>query len=254
MKPSYILLSAVLSISTVCGSALAGEVNFVPTGDSNAGVLKGEAPITMLGTIPLRNGTVILNDKVAVVKAAGDFSDTPRSVLAGSVLRTEANHADSTLTGIVVFLMGEWIRQIDDFSTPDVIFRNDGQIRGRIIGRDGDNLVLQSADGGKREIPLATMLYIRSPRVFVFNIKTKGAVAMEKDTPFNGSVLHATFRPTGSPRAISLSSVVPRPVEDDGLSPSNSSLSPAQLFEQDELPTATPANTRQKYVPNWLPQ
>jgi hypothetical protein len=253
MKPSYILCGALLSMSLSCGNVLAGDVSFVPIGDSNAGILKGEAPISMLGTIPLRNGTVVLNDKVAVVKAAGDFSDTARTVLAGSVLRTEANHSDQTLTGIVVFLMGEWIRQIDDFSTPDVIFRNDGQIRGRIIGRDGDNLVLQSANGTKREIPLATMLYIRSPRVFVFNLKTKGATAMEKDTPFNGTVLHATFRPTGSPRAISLSSVVPHPVEDDGAS-SNSALSPAQLFEQDELPTAAPGNSRQKYVPNWLPQ
>ena len=252
---SIVVLSSLLAVP-----ALAAEVSFTPLGDANAGSLKGEAPLTVLGALPLKNGSALINDKVVAIKTAGDFSETPRTVLAGSVLRTEAisTGLNSSLTGLVVFLMGEWLQQVDDPAAPDVIFRNDGQVRGRIIGREGDRLVLQMPDGSCRQLPLSTMLYIRSPRVFVFSIQAKSKAAVEKDSPFSAEVVSATFRPTATPRSVSLGSVVPHSQEEEssslGLSPlSPVRMSPAQLFDQDELPGAAKGN-RFLGPPSWVPQ
>ncbi|MBY0547140.1 MAG: hypothetical protein K2W95_07590 [Candidatus Obscuribacterales bacterium] len=237
----------------------AGEVSFVPSGDSNAGTLRGDAPLPLLGGLPLRNGTVVINDKVVSIKCAPDeFSETPRTVLAGSVLRTEStvNGANSSMTGLVVFLMGEWMQHLDDPNAPDVLFRNEGQVRGKIIGRDGDNVIVQTAEGAEKRVALSTVLYIRSPRVFVFTIQAKNKGPVEKDTPFNAVSVSSTFRPTSTPRSVSLSSVVPRKPGEEELSSGKpaSAMSPSELFEQDELPAATPMPRFTNGPPAWIPQ
>ncbi len=251
MKTLRFLAAATLLLSN-CSFCSASELSFVPNGDSNAGVVKGEVPLSFLGAVPLRGGSVVLNDKVVSVKAIPEYGDSLRTVLAGSVLRAEAttSGANTSITGIVIFLMGEWMRHIDDESQVDVIFKSDGQIRGRIIGREGDALVVQLADGTRRQVPLATMLYLRSPRVFVFTMKGSGKSTMDKDSGLIADISSANFRTTSTPRAVSLSSVVPRPQE---ASSGNGGLSPSQLFEQDELPGLKPA-AKQPYVPSWIPQ
>lgn len=237
----------------------AGEVSFTPIGDANAGTLKGEAPLPLLGGLPLRHGTVVINDKVVSIKCAPEeFSETPRTVLAGSVLRAESTSSgpNSSMTGLAVFLMGEWMQHLDDSNVPDVLFRNEGQVRGRIIGRDGDNVIVQTAEGTERKVPLSTVLYIRSPRVFVFTIQAKNKGAVEKDTPFSAVSVSSTFRPTSTPRSVSLSSVVPKKPGEEGdlAGKSNSNLSPSDLFEQDELPAATPMPRFTNGPPSWIPQ
>lgn len=235
----------------------AGEVSFVPIGDANAGTLRGDAPLALLGGLPLRNGSVVINDKVVSIKCTPEeFGETPRTVLAGSVLRAEstASGANSSMTGLVVFLMGEWIQHLDDPNAPDVLFRNEGQVRGKIIGRDGDNVIVQTADGAEKKVALSTVLYIRSPRVFVFTIQAKNKGVVEKDTPFNATSISSTLRPTSTPRSVSLSSVVPRkPGEEEPGKPA-SAMSPLELFEQDELPAATPMPRFTNGPPAWLPQ
>lgn len=252
-------VAVVLNCSFLIHSCSAAEVNFVPNGDSNSGVVKGEAPVNMLGTMPLRNGSLVLNDKVASLKAATDFAEAPRTLLAGSVLRTEATGSggNASVTAVIMFLMGEWMRLIDDESQIDVIFKTDGQVRGRILGRDGDAIVVQQPDGKQRPVPLATVLYIRSPRVFVFTAKARLKAPVEKDSPFSAEVTSASIRPTGAPRSISLSSVVPRPAgEDAPPGTGNSALSPVQFFEDEELPAPAQPKVKQHtpFVPSWLPQ
>lgn len=246
-------LASVISCSAPC-EVLSSELSFIPSGDSNTGAVKGEVPLPLLGGLPLKNGSAVINDKVVALKCAPDeLSDAPRTVLAGSILRTEStvNGNSSSITGLVVFLMGEWMSQIDDQTQLDVIFRKEGQVRGRIIGREADNIILQTAEGSQRKVPLSTVLYIRSPRVFVFTVQARNKGKVENDSPYVAEAVTSTFRPTATPRSVSLSSVVPHK-EGEEPAEKNSALSPSQMFDEDELPT-TPMPRFTGGPPTWMP-
>jgi hypothetical protein len=214
-------LLAIAAAFTLSSAAAQGAVpiSFSPNGDNNAGSIKCEVPITSLGNITLRGGTASISGKVISIKASSAFIDTPRTVLVGSVLRTEANVTSDppSVTGIALFLMGDWQDQIDDPSTKDMIFRKEGHIEGRILGIENESLSVNVA-GVPQKVPLASVLYIRSPRVFVFKIglKTKGPV--QKDSIFQAEAGVTSFRPTAAARTLS-GSVIPQSdrQQDDGL-------------------------------------
>mgnify|MGYP003387326638 FL=1 len=124
-----IALSVSLLISLSVHETVANPISFTPNGISNGGSVKCEVKVPTLGQLPVKNGSAAINGRVITFKAGSDFTEEPRTVLIGSVLRSEANLSSSppSITGLALFLMGDWIEQIDDPSTADIIFRSAGQ-------------------------------------------------------------------------------------------------------------------------------
>jgi hypothetical protein len=217
-------LLSILAIAASITSAAANPIMFVPNGDNNAGNVKGEVPVTALGSMMVKGGTANISGRVISVKASSAYIDAPRTVLIGSVLRSEANLASSppSITGLALFLMGDWIEQIDDQTTQDMIFRKDGHTEGRILGIEGENISVKLPNGKPQSIPLGSVLYIRSPRVFVFKIGLRSKNALQKDTEFQAESTETSFRPTSSARTMS-GSVIPdsaKNTDEFGLGPS----------------------------------
>lgn len=198
----------------------ANPITFTPNGDNNAGNIKCEVPVNALGGMLLKSGTANISGKVISIKAGSAYIDTPRTVLVGSVLRTEANLSSSppTVTGLALFLMGDWADQIDDQATQDTIFRKEGHIEGRILGIENDSLSVKLQNGQQTRVPLASVLYIRSPRVYVFKIALKSKQALQKDAEFQADSTEASFRPTSTARTLS-GSIIPQSEKktDDGM-------------------------------------
>ncbi len=209
-------LSVAFVISTI--AACAKPLTFTPTGDSNFGMVKCEVPVTSLGSMPLKSGTATISGKVITIKAGSAYIDEPRTVLVGSVLRSEANLTSDpqNITGIALFLMGDWVDQINDPSTADVIFRKDGHVEGKILGIENDAVSVKMSNGTQQLISLSSILYIRSPRVFVFKIGLKTKVALQKDTVFQADSTDASFRPTSTARTLSGSVIPQSEKKDDG--------------------------------------
>lgn len=201
---------AISTILTMAPGSIAGPISFTPNGISNCGAIKGEVNVKSLGNLPIKNGVATINGRVITLKAASDYTDSPQTVLVGSVLRSEANPTSSppSVTGLALFLLGDWVEQIDDPTNPDIIFRSNGQLQGRIIGIENDCIALRRADGKQEAVPLNSILYLRSPRVFVFKIDLRTTQALEKDSAFQAISHDASFRPTAAARSMS-GSIIP---------------------------------------------
>lgn len=209
-----------LSSFLFSSGATANPINFVPGGDSSAGKLKCEIPVSSLGKLILRKGSAVISDRVITIKSGSEISEAPRTVLVGSVLRTDANLTSEppSITGLALFLMGDYEGQIDDGATSDTIFSKGKQIEGRILGIEEDSISVKLATGQQQKIPLGAILYIRSPRVFVFKIALKSKDPLQKDVAFQAESADVSFRPTAQARTLS-GSVIPqseKKEEDDG--------------------------------------
>lgn len=203
-------LCSLTALITLAPMANAGPVSFTPNGISNCGAIKGEVNVKALGSLAVKGGVATINGRVITLKACSEYTETPQTVLIGSVLRSEANPTSSppSVTGLALFLLGDWIEQIDDPTNHDVIFRSNGQVQGRIIGIENDSIALRRADGKQELVPLNSVLYLRSPRVFVFKIDLRTKEALEKDSAFQAIAHDASFRPTAAARSMS-GSVIP---------------------------------------------
>jgi hypothetical protein len=212
-------VATVLLLAGLAGpAAKAGPLTFTPNGDSNAGNLKCEVAVKSLGGLALKNGSASITGRVINIKAGSAFFDTPRTVLVGSVLRSEANLTSDppNVTGLALFLMGDWQDQIDDGSSKDTIFCKEGHLEGRILGIENDSLSA-NVNGIPQHIPLTSVLYIRSPRVFVFKIALKSRQPMQKDTVIVADSLDSSFRPTAPARTLSGSVIPASDRKDDGM-------------------------------------
>ncbi len=233
LKVLAICSGLALSLSIqIEGSARA--ISFSPNGDNNAGSLKCEVPVKSMGNLPLRNGVANISGRVITVKAASEGFESPHTVLAGSVLRSEANLASEppSVTGLALFLMGDFADYIDDGKTPDLIFCKDKkQVAGRILGIEGESISVKDASGQSVRLPLGAILYIRSPRVFVFKIVLKGKQAIEKDEAFQAEAVETSFRPTSTQRTLSGSVIPQNQKKDDDLLGPISPILPGQAAE-----------------------
>lgn len=210
---------AALSLLLNSQSALSSPINFVPNGDNNAGTVKCEVPLNSLGKLALKSGCANISGKVISIKSATEFSEAPRTVLVGSVLRSEVNLSSEppSVGGLALLLMGDWVDQVDDGKTLDLIFRKEGQIAGRILGLQDESITVALTDGKQLRVPISSVLYIRSPRVFVFKIALKSKQSISKDTEFVAETTDASFRPTSTARTLTGSVIPQSQRNDDGL-------------------------------------
>ncbi len=208
-KFNTLALIAAATLSALPAQA-ATPIVFTPSGDSNTGNLKCEVPVGSLGSMLLKSGSANISGRVVTVKAGSAYIDTPRTVLIGSILRTEANLTSDppNVTGLALFLMGDWKDQFDDGNTKDMIFGKDGHIDGRILGLEDDVLSV-NVNGIPQRIPISSILYIRSPRVFVFKISLKSQQPLKKDTVIQADAGEVSFRPTSTARTLSGSVIQP---------------------------------------------
>ncbi|MBX9687022.1 MAG: hypothetical protein K2X27_09985 [Candidatus Obscuribacterales bacterium] len=199
-------------------AALAGPISFVPNGDNNCGSVKCDVPLLSLGSMPLRTGSASISGRVITIKSASELSETPRTVLVGSVLRSELNLSSepANVSGLALFLMGDWASDLDDGASKDTIFRKEGHLEGRILGIENDSISVKLANGSQQRVALNSILYIRSPRVFVFKINVRSKQALHKDTEFQAEAMESTFRPTETARTLS-GSVIPQSEKKDDL-------------------------------------
>ncbi len=199
-------------------AAQASPITFSPGGDNSTGSLKCEVSIDSLGNLALKSGSASISGRVITIKAASAYIDSPRTVLIGSVLKTEANLTSDppNITGLALFLMGDWQNQIDDGITKDMIFRKDGHLDCRILGIENDSLSV-NINGIPQRIPLDSVLYIRSPRVFIFKIVLGRQQPLQKDTVIQAESTNSSFRPTATARTLSGSVIPPGDKKDDGL-------------------------------------
>lgn len=204
----YRALAFVFAFSLSTLAAQAGSIVFTPNGDSNAGSLKCDVAVSSLGNLPLKSGLANISGKVITIKSGSAFVDAPRTVLIGSVLRTESNLTSQppNITGLALFLMGDWQDQLDDGSK-DMIFCRENRVEGKILGIENDSISV-GVNGAPQRIPLASVLYIRSPRVFVFKIALKSGKPLQKDSVIQAETADASFRPTATARSLS-GSVIP---------------------------------------------
>ncbi len=190
---------------------LSAPLHFSPDGDANAGLLDCQLPISALGPLSLRNGSVQIGGNVIAVSASPEYLAPLRVILSGCVIRTEETRmtSDVRLTGLAFFDSGQMLSQIEDASQEDLVFRNDGALRGRILSADSNQLTISSADGSRRTIDCSTILFIRSPRAFTFTVTGRHVREALAGGEILGESEVLSFRPTAPQRVLSPTSILP---------------------------------------------
>lgn len=209
----HFLLSSFLAAAIFATPAQAQLLSFTPSGEANSGSLSMQGPLRTLGGLTLKNGTLTIENGIVIVKAATELCNVPQVMLSGKVLRAEAdisNPEQPKITGLAYFQSGYMLSQIDDPASPDVIFRNHGNVQGRITGIADGFVRMRQTNGSTQTIDLNSIIFLRAARAFVFSVNTKAPKAAEPDTPFHATIGSVTLKATATPRGVASSSVIPR--------------------------------------------
>jgi len=173
-----------------------------------APVINCRLRVDKIGALDLVDAEVVINNNSVQVRPGPTALD-PSPLLQGVVLKVDrastASGANREMSGLVLFQSGDRIGQLNDqdFSHADAVppapaefvFSKSGSITGQITGVRSGMLTVQSA-GRSTDIGLDSIVYVRSPRAFVFTIS--GRPSADNTHTHVDSI---SFRPTANSAA-----------------------------------------------------
>ena len=197
-------LSFLISVQCIAYplSALAAQVNYTPGGTGTAyGAVVTKIPLDKLGSITLPRGRAYINGNQIEVTIIPEYQFDRRTILSGLTFNTRVvpSEKQNLISGIAYFNDGEWLEYIDDQKAPDLLQTDQGFVSGRITGIDNDHMQIDMHDGTRREIPLASISDIRSPRAFLFTVpltpSDELAKSIAQGQPFQTESSQISMRP-----------------------------------------------------------
>lgn len=212
-KPSY--LSAVIwanfLLSLAAAGAEAAPISFQADSAASPASLSAQIKVERVGSLQLRNGSVLMKGGTIEVKDSCDDSAQPSTVLKGRLLRVESDPdaIPAQITGLAYFEEGPSLPEIDDPRTGDLIFKRDGALSGRITGLSGYDLQVVNPGGQKTTIDVSTVKFVRSPRAFLFRISIDAISVIPNTVAFRANASSLTFKSTARERSLPFSSILP---------------------------------------------
>lgn len=187
--------------------AQAASLHYMP----KSGSLSCAIPVERLSGVDLPNGFAIIHGDKIVIKAPDDYYGEPSEVLAGHVFKVEidSNASPFTVSGLAYFNSGPALSRLDPFGRSDLIFTHSGTVQGRIKDflKDG-SLVVSTLGRRSRTVDARSIIYMRSPRAFVFTVKAAGSESPDLIQPFQGRVISGELKPTGAQTIFASRSVI----------------------------------------------
>lgn len=191
--------------------AYSAPLTFTPDSDAKPSSLNCEVSVEKIGAVSLNRGTAaIQGDKIEIKAVAGEYLPA-QPILAGFILKIEADPyaKPPEVTGLAYFQSGNMLRNFDEPQVPDLIFKHDGAITGRIIGCRGYDMQIIRPDGRTAQIDVSAIKFIRSPRAFVFRIPITSTTALPESSSFEAEAASAVFKNSAPQRTLPFSSVIP---------------------------------------------
>lgn len=198
-KLKLLALVATAGILTSGQPALSSSLSFESDGKGTTGAVAGEMPVERLSGITVPRGRLSVDGSTLELSIIPEWQFDRKTALSGTVLQTDATVAakTATISGVVYFQSGEWIKYIDDATAPDLLTLSNGVVRGRIDNFTETDAVIKLPDGSTRNIPLADISAIKSPRAFNFRIPAHSTQALQAGTSFKADASDIYFNPTG---------------------------------------------------------
>lgn len=217
----HAIISTALAIAVLMAQtsvpALCATMFFNPdSATTNAGALDVVLPIDKLGSVPVPRGRININGNSVELSMIREWQFDRETVLYGKVLDT---HLDSLgkqpiARGVIFFNEGQWIDFFDDHKHDETVVTDKAELVGRITDVTASDLVMEVGTQ-TRNIPLASVSEVRSPRVFTFAIPTTPLQQAAAGQPFYSDARSITFSATSRPfRLASLRSQINRQMDD----------------------------------------
>lgn len=220
MKAKLISL-ALLTALTGGQSAFGATMFFNPDSSSAAsGSIDVVLPVDKLSSVPVPRGRININGNVAELSMIPEWQFDRDIVLYGKVLDTRIVMAaqQPVARGVIFFTDGAWIDYFDDHRPDEVVVTDKGSFSGRIAEVSGTEVTLEVGTTTQK-IPLASIIEMRSPRVFTFIIPTTQLQQPAVGQPFYSDARKITMTPTSRPfRIASLRRTVSKQMDDGDLS------------------------------------
>ncbi len=201
-------------LSAVAASLLpaySAPLTFTPDSDATPSSLNCEVSVEKVGAVLLNSGTAtIQGDKIEIKAVAGEYLPA-QPILNGFILKIEADTdaKPPAVTGLAYFQSGNMLRTFDEPQVPDLIFKHDGAVTGRIVRCRGYDMQIIRPDGRSEQIDVSTIKFIRSPRAFVFRIPITSTAALPEASSFKAEAASAVFKNSARQRSLPFSSVIP---------------------------------------------
>ncbi len=198
-KLKFLALAAAATILAGGQPAIAASLSFESDGKGTSGAVAGEMPLARLSGITVPRGRLSVDGSTLELSIIPEWQFDRKTALTGTVLQTDAAVAakTATISGVVYFQSGEWIKYIDDTTAPDLLTLSNGVVRGRIDSFTETDAVLKLDDGSMRNVPLADISAIKSPRAFTFRIPAHATQTLQAGTSFKADASDIYFTPTG---------------------------------------------------------
>lgn len=202
-KKFHHILVAVVAAGCACSLAglpsQAALLTFESDGKGTTGSAATSMAIESLTGVTVPRGRLEMNGNSMQLTIIPEWQFDRQLALTGIVLQTEAAVAEknATVSGVVYFQGGDWIKYIDDNAAPDLLTLPASVLRGRIDSFTETEVVLKLPDGTLRNVPLAEISTIKSPRAFNFRIPARATKALSSGTSFTADATNVYFSPTG---------------------------------------------------------
>ena len=209
-------LLVLLLLALICAPARASTCVLTYACGDYTGTISCVAPISNVSGVVLQDGVLVIQGVNIAVRTSVDANNT-YDVLVGKVVRSEVvpDSNNGQVTVLAVFTGGTLIRQFDDPCQEELVFRNNGALTGRIADVNDSSLSVIFKDKTINNISFASVLYVRSPRAFVFNIALCQPGSTKSGDSFKANIEGVLVKPTTAKRVVEVSSVAPKAIDSD---------------------------------------
>jgi hypothetical protein len=186
--------------------ASAAAVSFTPQPNLNGGAVIGRIPLANLGSLTLPRGRAYFKSNVVEVTAVPEYQFDREQVLSGPILKcwSSISGKNASINGIAYFQDGEWIKYIDE-AAPDKVVTSSDVYTGMITAMKNGILEVTPDSGTPKQIPIADVQQIISPRAYTFSLPVTAFLAVPQGQPISGDTTKVTMKPTS--RVIALAAV-----------------------------------------------
>ncbi len=165
-----LLLAAFLAVLSVAAEAF--PVAFSPDVNGTTGKVTAKIPLEKLGSVTIPRGRLKIRGGWAEVSTVQEFQFDHNVVLSGPVLNSQQKVSNGNLeiSGLAYFSDGDWLPYLSTAAFEETVKTRGEELTGRILSMDRQEAVILLASGQKKEIPVAQIRDIHSPRAFRFVI------------------------------------------------------------------------------------
>ena len=179
------ILSISLGFQLLTLPAIAAPIDVVPATSEKEAAITTRVDTDNIGMLKIPRGSTKIKGDSVSIGAIPEWLFDRHTVLKGKILksRIEGTGSSTQVRGLVYFMSGDWINNLDNIKRRDNLFLESGQIYvGKVRAINEDTVDFQLVTGQVKRLKKNSIAKLISPRAYFFQIPLTSQIKIDSGT------------------------------------------------------------------------